>query len=554
MAKPSILCLDDDQAVLRAIQRDVRQRYAEHYRVLAAPSGQVGMDTLEQLRARHEPVALLLADQRMPGMDGVEFLEKARGLFPEAKRALLTAYADNEAAIRAINRVRLDYYLMKPWDPPSERLYPVLDDLLEDWRAGYRPAFDGIRVLGLRWSPESHAVRDFLARNQIPFQWLDVESRATECEELLAALGPVRPALPLLLFPAGEPMPRPSLPDLAARIGLRTRAERKFYDLAIIGGGPAGLGAAVNASSEGLRTLLIEREAPGGQAGTSSRIENYMGFPAGLSGADLTRRAVAQAQRFGTEILAPQEVRGLRAEDRYRILTLGDGSEVAAHAVMIATGVQWRRLALEGIERFHGAGVYYGASLSEAAACVGEDVFIIGGANSAGQAAVHFCKYARHVTMLVRADSLTKSMSQYLIDQIAGTPNITVQLQSAVTAVRGGDKLEEITVADFAAGTESNVPCCSLFVFIGAEPRTSWLEGAVERDQSGFVLTAPLLRRGHPGLKDWKLDREPYLLETSMPGVFCAGDVRAGSIKRVASAAGQGGIGVEIIHEYLARL
>ncbi|MBS0658021.1 MAG: FAD-dependent oxidoreductase [Verrucomicrobia bacterium] len=554
MAKPCILCLDDDSAVLRAIQRDVRQRYAEKYRVLAAPSGQVGLDTLQQLKARGESVALLLADQRMPGMDGVDFLERARSLYPDSKRALLTAYADNEAAIRAINRVRLDYYLMKPWDPPDERLYPVLDDLLEDWGSGYRPAFEGIRVLGLRWSPDSHAVRDFLARHQIPFQWLDVETRAAECDQLLAALGGQRPGFPLLLFPGGEPLVRPTLPVLAERIGMRTRAERKFYDLAIVGGGPAGLGAAVNASSEGLRTLLIEREAPGGQAGTSSRIENYMGFPSGLSGADLTRRAVAQAQRFGTEILAPQEVKALRAEDRYRILTLADGSEVAAHAVMLAMGVQWRRLALDGIERFHGAGVYYGASLSEAAACAGEDVYIIGGANSAGQAAVHFCKYARQVTMLVRADSLTKSMSQYLIDQIAGTPNITVRLQCAVTAVQGSDKLEQITVSDFAAGTELAVPCSSLFVFIGAEPRTSWLDGTVERDQAGFILTAPILRRGHPGLKNWPLDREPYLLETSLPGVFCAGDVRAGSIKRVASAAGQGGIGVEIIHDYLARL
>lgn len=554
MAKPCILCLDDDSAVLRAIQRDVRQRYAEHYRVLAAPSGQVGLETLQELKARGESVALLLADQRMPGMDGVDFLERALGLYPDCKRALLTAYADNEAAIRAINRVRLDYYLMKPWDPPDERLYPVLDDLLEDWRSGYRPTFEGIRVLGLRWSPDSHAVRDFLARHQIPFQWYDVEARAAECDQLLAALGSQRPGFPLLLFPGGEPLVRPTLPTLAERIGLRTRAERKFYDLAIVGGGPAGLGAAVNASSEGLRTLLIERDAPGGQAGTSSRIENYMGFPSGLSGADLTRRAVAQAQRFGTEILAPQEVKGLRAEDRYRILTLGDGSEIAAHAVMLAMGVQWRRLALDGIERFHGAGVYYGASLSEAAACAGEDVYIIGGANSAGQAAVHFCKYARSVTMLVRADSLTKSMSQYLIDQIAATPNISVRLQCAVTAVQGETRLEQITISNFAESTEQTVPCTSLFVFIGAEPRTAWLDGAVERDASGFVLTAPILRRGHPGLQRWPLEREPYLLETSMPGVFCAGDVRAGSIKRVASAAGQGGIGVEIIHDYLARL
>ncbi len=540
--------------MLRAVQRDLRQRYGEQYRIVSAESGPVALQTLGQLKQRGDAVALLLGDQRMPQMNGVEFLEQARAIYPEAKRVLLTAYADNDAAIRAINRVRLDYYLMKPWDPPEERLYPVLDDLLEDWRSGYRPVFEGIRVLGLRWSPESHAVRDFLARNQIPYQWLDVETRAAECAPLLARVEAGASMLPYLLFPEGEPLARPSVPALAARIGLRVKAELPFYDLAIIGAGPAGLGAAVNASSEGLRTLLIEREAPGGQAGTSSRIENYMGFPAGLSGADLTRRAVAQARRFGTEILAPQEATRLRAEDRYRILTLADGSEVSAHAIMIAAGVQWRRLELPGIERFHGAGVYYGASLSEAAACQGEHIFIVGGANSAGQAAVHFCRYAAKVTMLVRGDSLVKTMSQYLIDQIAATSNIELRLKTQVTAAEGGEKLERIALADSATGTTETVAAGSLFIFIGASPRTDWLEGTIARDSAGFVLTGPILRRGHAALAGWTLDREPYLLETSMPGVFCAGDVRAGSVKRVASAAGQGGIGVEIIHDYLAHL
>ena len=551
-AKPCILTIDDDPGVLRAVQRDLRQRYAENYRILAADSGVVALKTLEELKLRGEVVALLLADQRMPQMTGVEFLEKARILFPAAKRALLTAYADNEAAVRAINLVRLDYYLMKPWDPPSERLYPVLDDLLEDWRTDYRPTFDGIRVIGLRWSPQSHAVRDFLARYQIPFQWLDAESRREECEPLLALAKAGPDALPLLLFPDGGHLAHPSVAQVAERLGLRRHAEQPYYDLAIIGGGPAGLGAAVNASSEGLKTLLVERDAPGGQAGTSSRIENYMGFPAGLSGADLTRRAVAQAKRFGTEILAPQEVTKLRAEGNYRILTLSDGSEVSAHSVIIATGVQWRRLDLEGIEAFHGAGVYYGASLSEADACADEHVYIIGGANSAGQAAVHFCKYAAKVTMLVRADSLAQSMSTYLIKQIAETPNIEVRMCTEVSGVHGNGRLETITIRDERQRVDTQTPCGSLFIFIGAQPSTDWLDGLVARDEYGFVLTGTQLRRGEPSMAQWPLKRDPYLMETSMPGVFCVGDVRAGSIKRVASAAGQGGIAVEIIHQYLA--
>jgi thioredoxin reductase (NADPH) len=551
-AKPCILSIDDDPGVLRAVQRDLRQRYAENYRILAADSGSVALKTLEELKLRGEAVALLLADQRMPQMTGVEFLEKARVLFPTAKRALLTAYADNEAAVSAINLVRLDYYLMKPWDPPSERLYPVLDDLLEDWKSDYRPSFEGIRVIGLRWSPQSHAVRDFLARYQIPFQWLDMEARRAECEPLLelAKVGP--DSLPLLLFPDGGHLAHPSVAEVAERLGLRRHAEQPYYDLAIVGGGPAGLGAAVNASSEGLKTLLVERDAPGGQAGTSSRIENYMGFPAGLSGADLTRRAVAQATRFGTEILAPQEVTKLRAEGNYRILTLADGGEVRAHSVMISTGVQWRRPGLAGIEAFQGAGVYYGASMSEAAACANEHIYMIGGANSAGQAAVHFCKYAAKVTMLVRADSLAKSMSSYLIKQIAETSNIDVCMCHEVTAVHGNGRLESITMRDFERGVDIEAPCGSLFIFIGAQPTTDWLEGTVARDANGYVLTGTLLRRGEPAMANWPLKRDPYLMETSMPGVFCTGDVRAGSIKRVASAAGQGGIGVEIIHQYLA--
>ena len=551
-AKPCILSVDDDPGVLRAVQRDLRQRYAENYRILAADSGAVALQTLEELKLRGDGVALLLADQRMPQMTGVEFLEKARLLFPNAKRALLTAYADNEVAVRAINLVRLDYYLMKPWDPPEDGLYPVLDDLLEDWRTDYRPAFDGIRVLGLRWSPQSHAVRDFLARYQIPFQWLDVEARREECEPLLALANAGPDALPLLLFPDGGHLAHASVAQVADRLGLKRRAEQPYYDLAIIGGGPAGLGAAVNASSEGLKTLLIERDAPGGQAGTSSRIENYMGFPAGLSGADLTRRAVVQATRFGTEILAPQEVLKLRAEENYRILTLADQSEIRARSVIVATGVQWRRLALEGIEQFHGAGVYYGASMSEATACSNEHIYIVGGANSAGQAAVHFCKFAATVTMLVRSHTLEQTMSSYLIKQISETPNIDVRMCTEVTAVRGNGRLESITIRDQKAAMDAQTACASLFIFIGAQPTTDWLDGVVARDANGFVLTGTMLRRGAPSMAKWPLKRDPYLMETSLPGVFCVGDVRAGSIKRVASAAGQGGIAVEIIHQYLA--
>jgi thioredoxin reductase (NADPH) len=556
MAKPVILTVDDDAEVLQAIARDLRQQYGAQFRIIRADSGESAIETVQQLKLRNEPVALFLVDQRMPKMSGVEFLEQALEIFPQAKRALLTAYADTDAAIKAINQTQIDYYLLKPWDPPSEKLYPVLDDLLDDWLASFRPPFEGLRVIGNRWSPQSHDMKDFLARNQIPYQWLDIEL-SEEAQKLAEFANCDRLSLPLVLLANGESLIQPSIAEVAEKIGLRTQAEKPFYDLIIVGGGPAGLAAAVYGASEGLRTVMIEREAPGGQAGTSSRIENYLGFPVGLSGSDLTRRAVTQAKRFGVEILTPQEVTGIRVEDPYRIITLSDGKEISCQALILGLGVSWRRLQVPGLEALTGAGVYYGAAQTEAIACQGEDVYIIGGANSAGQAAMHFSKYARQVTMLVRGDSLTKSMSQYLIEQIAETPNIVVQTHASVVEAKGETSLEAIAID--CAGEITTVPATSLFIFIGAVPRTEWLDGVVERDERGFIRTGADLKVGgeaglNPRPKGWKLDREPYLLETNVPGVFAVGDVRHGSVKRVASGVGEGSICVQFVHQYLANV
>ncbi|MGG6238548.1 FAD-dependent oxidoreductase [Nodosilinea sp. AN01ver1] len=553
MAKPIIFTVDDDPDVLQAIARDLRRQYGEHYRVMRASSGATALEALQQIALRQDPVALLLVDQRMPEMSGVEFLEQAVELVPKAKRALLTAYSDTDAAIRAINAISLDYYLLKPWDPPAEKLYPVVDDLLADWQAHFHPPFAGIRVVGDRWNPHSHEIKDFLARNQIPYRWLDVE-RSEEARTLAGCVsdGITGAKLPLVLFPEGEPLRQPSTAELATRIGLQTTAAKPFYDLVIVGGGPAGLAAAVYGASEGLHTVLIEREAPGGQAGTSSRIENYLGFPVGLSGGDLARRAVSQARRFGVEILTPQSVQSLRTDNDYRLLTLSDGSEISAHAVILALGVSWRRLDTPGLEQFTGAGVYYGAAQTEALACEGEDVYLIGGANSAGQAAMYFSKYARSVTMLVRGDSLTKSMSQYLIDQIAATSNITVQTHTSVVEAKGGTQLEALVLQNAVTGVTETVPARSLFIFIGAIPHTGWLEDLVQRDGRGYILTGPDLQIADvPPHQVWSRDRPPFLLETSLPGVFAVGDVRHGSIKRVASGVGEGSICVQFVHQYL---
>jgi thioredoxin reductase (NADPH) len=554
MAKPVLMTVDDDAEVLRAVERDLRSRYAERYRVMRADSGASALQALNGLKKRNEAVGLLLADQRMPEMSGVEFISKAMDLYPEARRVLLTAYADTDAAIQAINQARIHHYLLKPWDPPEQQLYPVLDDLLEDWQASFRPAFDGVRVLGHRWSARSYTVRDFLARNQVPYHWLDVETAVNNAETRLAieTAGGEAAKLPAVLFADGSFLPDPTTTEIAARLGLRTRAETSFYDLVIVGGGPAGLAAAVYGASEGLKTVMVEREAPGGQAGMSSRIENYLGFPSGVSGADLARRAVAQAKRFGVEILAPQEVMKLRVEAGSKIVTLSDGTEIGAKAMLIATGVAYRKLDVPGMDRVYGAGVYYGAAMTEAVGCKGEDVYIVGGANSAGQAAVFFAQHARRVVMLVRGKSLQAGMSQYLVDQILQTGNIQVEMNSAVVEVFGEQHLEAIAIHCAASGETAKVKANSLFIFIGAMPGTEWLAGVLERDEKGFLLSGPdLMRDGKPP-KNWPLERDPWLLESSVPGIFVAGDVRYRSVKRVASGVGEGANAVQFVHQYLS--
>ena len=556
MAKPILLSVDDDSDVLRAIERDLRAQYGAEYRVIGSDSPERALDLLKQLKVRNDTVALLLADQRMPRMNGVEFLQEGMRIFPEAKRALLTAYADTSAAISAINEANINYFFMKPWDPPADHLYPQLDDLLDDWRASYRPTFEGIRVLGTRWSPRCYELRDFLARNHVPYQWIDVELSATdpETKRLLAALGPEGANLPVVLFPDGSKLLEGVPADIAQKVGLRTRAQTSFYDLAIIGGGPAGLAAAVYGASEGLRTVMIEREAPGGQAGMSSRIENYLGFPTGLSGGDLARRAVVQAQRFGVEILSPQEAVSVRTEGSYRIVRLADGSEVSCHALLVATGVQWRRLEAPGVDKLQGAGVYYGGGATEALSCQGEIIYVVGGANSAGQAAMHFAKYAERVVLLVRGDGLASIMSQYLIDQIQHTPNIQIWTRASVAEVHGSTRLEEISVLCSDTNKVERVPASAMFIFIGALPRTDWLGGVVERDERGFLLTGPDLMRDGQRPKGWTLDRDPFLLETNVPGLFAVGDVRHGSVKRVASGVGEGSVAVQFIHQYLSKV
>jgi thioredoxin reductase (NADPH) len=556
MPKPVLFTVDDDPEVLRAIERDLRGRYAERYRIMRANSAASALSTLRELKARNNPVALLLADQRMPQMDGVGFLQEAMELHPEAKRALLTAYADTTAAIDAINEARIHYYLMKPWDPPEEKLYPVLDDLLGDWTSSYRAPYEGIRVLGTRWATRCYEVRDFLARNQVPYQWIDIEIAQSDPEvrSLIASLGPEADTLPLILFPDGTRLAEPPLPAVADKVGLRTHAQTNFYDLAILGGGPAGLAAAVYGASEGLKTVIIEREAPGGQAGLSSRIENYLGFPAGLSGGDLARRAVVQAKRFGVEIIAPQEAIGVRVDGPYRYVKLADNTEISCNALLLAMGVQWRTLDIPGMERLQGAGIYYGGGASEAIACRGETIYVIGGANSAGQAAMHFSKYAEKVVMLVRGESLAATMSHYLIEQIEKTPNIEVWTKTNLAEVHGDTRLTSITVQCETDKTRKEVPATSVFIFIGALPRTEWLGNLIERDERGFVLSGPDLLRGGKRPASWTLDRDPGLLETNVPGIFVVGDVRHGSVKRVASGVGEGAVVVQFMHQYLAKI
>jgi thioredoxin reductase (NADPH) len=553
MAKPVLLTVDDDPGVLSAISRDLRRHYGEHYRVIRADSGVAALDAVRQLKQRHDPIALFLADQKMPQMNGVDFLAEAMRLYPDAKRVLLTAYADTDAAIQAINAASVHHYLLKPWDPPEETLYPVLDDLLDDWQASYHPPFTGIRVIGHRWSPEAHQIKEFLARSHVPYQYLDVELEAEACQ-LLEEFGLTDDSLPVVVYSDGTVMESPTPAEVAQKIGLRMQADQPFYDLAIVGGGPAGLAAAVYAASEGLHTVMIERQAPGGQAGTSSRIENYLGFPSGLSGADLARRATTQALRFGVEILAPQEVRSLRIDGPYRILTLSDGSEISCHALVVAVGLSYRKLDVPGVEALTGAGIYYGASLTEAISCRDQEVFVMGAGNSAGQAAVYLAQYASKVTMLVRGDSLAAKMSQYLVERIEQIPHVEVQLNATIAAAMGDGHLEQVVVCDIPTGREETRRADAFFIFIGAVPHTDWLEGVVKRDKYGFIPAGPQLMEDGKPPKGWPLERDPYLLETSVPGVFVVGDVRSNSVKRVASAVGEGSISVQLIHQYLSKV
>jgi thioredoxin reductase (NADPH) len=551
--KPVILAVDDDLPVLRAVERDLRSRYGEQYRIVAAGSGADALEAVRQLTLRGSTVALFMVDQRMPQMTGIEFLGQAIELQPDARRVLLTAYADTDVAIRAINDIRLDHYILKPWDPPDEKLYPILDDLLSDWSATFRPAFEGVRLLAGRWAPGGHLIRDYLTRNQVPYAWLDPADNE-EGRRLAASLEhgePLDPAIPVVLFADGSLLRDPSTRQIAEKVGLQTRAALPFYDVVIVGGGPAGLAAAVYGASEGLKTILVEQEAPGGQAGTTSRIENYLGFPAGLSGGDLARRALAQARRLGAEILSPDGVTGIRREDPYRVVTLAAAGDVSCQTVVVATGVSYRQLEVPGAAELAGAGIYYGAATTEAVLYRDQPVGVVGGGNSAGQAAVYLSRFAQRVMLIVRTPALS-AMSQYLIDQIAAIPNIEVRYEAAVNAAHGETHLASITIG--GPGGEEELPLAAAFVFIGQQPRTEWLEGTVLRDPGGFVLTGDALLEGGKRPDGWTLARDPFLLESSLPGVFVAGDVRHRSIKRIASAVGEGAMAVQFVHQYLAGL
>jgi thioredoxin reductase (NADPH) len=550
MAKPVILSVDDDPEVLGAIERDLRDHYRQDFRIIKAGSPSEALEVARTLKQRGIPIALFLVDQRMPEMSGTELLREMRKLHPQARKALLTAYADTEAAIVSINDIGLDHYLMKPWDPPDQKLYPVLDDLLSEWKANARPPFEGIRLIGSRWSPQSFAAKEFLSRNQVPYQWIDVEQDESMAA-LASSLAGGETKLPTVLFPDGTNLIAPTVRELADKVGMHTKAARPFYDLVVIGAGPAGLANALYGASEGLHTLLIEQNAPGGQAGTSSMIENYLGFPAGVTGADLAQRAVSQARRFGAEILTAQTVVGLRREDPYRIVVLADGTEVSAYAVVIATGMEVRKLEVPGIDPLMGIGVYYGAAMTEAATYRQQDVCIVGGANSAGQGALFFSRYARKVTMLVRAPALGPSMSRYLVDRISATENIQSIHGVEVTAVSGTGRLEHVTTKHVETGAERIIDAAAMFIFIGVSPCSAMFASTLARDDKGFILTGEDLPRLNGRPRDWTLDRDPYLFETAIPGVFAVGDVRAGANRRVAAAVGEGSASIYLVHRYL---
>jgi thioredoxin reductase (NADPH) len=547
--KPILLTVDDDAGVSRAVARDLRRHYGESYRVVRTESGPEALETLRELKLRGDLVAVMLADHRMPEMSGLEFLEEAMDLFPHARRALLTAYADTDAAIQAINVVDLDHYLLKPWDPPEEKLYPIVDSLIEMWQTTDEQPVSRTQVVGHRWSAPSFEIRDFLALNSVPYRWLTSEE--PEGQRLLAAAGVDETAIPLVVTPGGDHLVAPSVGDLAARVGLSTTPATDFYDIVIVGGGPAGLGAAVYAASEGLRTVLVERRATGGQAGQSSRIENYLGFPDGVTGTQLTDRARRQAHKFGAEILTTRDVVGLDLRASSRAVRFDDGGEVVAHTVLLATGIAYRKLDVPGGGALTGQGVFYGSAVTEAPACAGDEVYIVGGANSAGQAAVFLSRHARRVTMLVRGSALEASMSHYLIRQIDDIPNIDVRLGTEVIGVEGDGHLEALRICTTGGRDAETVKAGYLFIFIGAAPRTDWLDGVLARDSRGFVLTGPDLLLDGRRPRGWDLDRDPYFLEASAAGVFAAGDVRANSVKRVASAVGEGAMAIQLIHGYL---
>jgi thioredoxin reductase (NADPH) len=549
MRKPYIVALDDDVSVLRAVERDLKTKFAANYRIVAVDAPQKALGTVKQLTARGDKIALFLVDQRMPMMSGTEFLHEAALMQPEARRVLLTAYADSSAAIDAINKVKLNHYLMKPWEPPEQHLYPVLTDQLEDWQANHFESFEGAYIVGTRWAPETHRLKDFLAKSQVPYRWIEPDSISDP--RIQAALDGKSSLMPVVVFQDGSVLERPQLSQVAEKLGLATTPSRRFYDVIVIGAGPAGLACSLYCSTEGLKTVLVEREAAGGQAGLSSRIENYLGFPSGLSGADLARRGVTQVRRFGTEVLAPADAVGLTIEGEYRVVKLSNGQELAAHSVVIAAGVQWRLLDVPGMDRLTGAGIYYGAAITESASCKDEDVYIIGGANSAGQAAVHFSEVARSVKMIVRGDSLSKSMSHYLVERIETIPNISVIPNSEVVEVRGGERLEEIDVRHHDSKTTETLAAGALFIFIGAEPQTEWLNHIVCRDSKGFVVTGTNLLKNGKRPAGWNIDRDPYLLETNVPGVFAVGDVRDGAVRRVANSVGEGSIVLYFIRQYM---
>jgi thioredoxin reductase (NADPH) len=551
MKKPIILTVDDEIEVSNAIERDLRAQYGKDYKIIKTNSGSEALETVRQLKQRDDQIALFLTDQRMPEMEGMEFLTEAIKIYPNARKVLLTAYADTNAAIEAINILDLDHYLMKPWDPPEEKLYPVLTDLLTSWRSNNHDPFEGIRLVGIQWDPASYRIKDFLARNNIPYQWLDIEENI-EAKRLIDVAGEPKPEMPYLLFPDGSSLSKPENREIAERVGLQTIATKPLYDLIIVGAGPAGLAAAVYGASEGLKTLVVEQQAPGGQAGMSSRIENYLGFPVGLSGNELTHRAVTQARRFGVEILSAQKVIGLNSNGPSKTVKLQDGNELVCRSLIIATGVSYRKLGAKGVEELNGKGIYYGAAMSEGESVKGKDVAIIGGANSAGQAAMYFSRFAKTVTIIVRGESISSSMSQYLIDQIHATPNIKIRPNTEIKEAIGTTRLECLKIAQKDNKSDETIPASALFIFIGAVPHTDWLNDQIARDSHGFILSGSDISINGQSRPEFTTSRPLHMLETSLPGIFVAGDVRHGSVKRVASAVGEGSMAVMFVHRYLS--